>query len=301
MEYTLPAAGTIEGTVTDKNDGKPIEGAIVTLKGPAGERVITTDAKGRWKAQALVGENTVQVDAPNYVTASHPVTIARKDQAEAVDTALTTGVATVTVGDLDWLLDKAQKATADVTVTNSGSAPLEVRISEQKRTSDGGHEAADLAVADPHAADEDERLAVRRREREHRGLALGDELTRDHPPAELRFPRIPGAHRKRVFAERDHDPVVALLGARAPRGPEGRFDRPVHRDAAFERIDLPDELAHRRRDRPVGERERVGDTHGAGDGTERRLEHVGPRPVGALGLERLRRLEPEAPASLGIE
>ncbi|KAB1118954.1 carboxypeptidase-like regulatory domain-containing protein, partial [Micromonospora sp. AMSO12t] len=132
-------------TVTDKNDGKPIEGAIVTLKGPAGERVITTDAKGRWKAQALVGENTVQVEAPNYVTASHPVTIAKKDQAEVVDTALTTGVATVTGGDFDWLLDKAQKATADVTVTNSGSAPLEVRISEQKRTSDGGHEAADLA------------------------------------------------------------------------------------------------------------------------------------------------------------
>ncbi|MCP3782959.1 S8 family serine peptidase [Micromonospora sp. A3M-1-15] len=144
LEYTLPAAGTIEGTVTDKNDGKPIEGAIVTLKGPNGERVITADAKGRWKAQALVGENTVEVSAPNYVTASHPVTIARKDQAEVVDTALTTGIATVTGGDLDWLLDKGQKATADVTVTNTGSAPLEVRLSEQKRTSDGGHEAADL-------------------------------------------------------------------------------------------------------------------------------------------------------------
>ncbi|NES28195.1 S8 family serine peptidase [Micromonospora terminaliae] len=144
LEYTLPAAGTIEGTVTDKNDGKPIEGAIVTLKGPNGERVITADAKGRWKAQALVGENTVQVEAPNYVTASHPVTIARKDQAEVVDTALTTGIATVTGGDLDWLLDKGQEATADVTVTNTGSAPLEVRLSEQKRTSDGGHEAADL-------------------------------------------------------------------------------------------------------------------------------------------------------------
>ncbi|WP_433285502.1 S8 family serine peptidase [Micromonospora sp. CA-244673] len=144
LEYTLPAAGTIEGTVTDKNDGKPIEGAIITLKGPNGERVITADAKGRWKAQALVGENTVEVSAPNYVTASHPVTIARKDQAEVVDTALTTGIATVTGGDLDWLLDKGQKATADVTVTNTGSAPLEVRLSEQKRTSDGGHEAADL-------------------------------------------------------------------------------------------------------------------------------------------------------------
>ncbi|PSK66837.1 Bacillopeptidase F [Micromonospora sp. MH33] len=154
LEYTLPAAGTIEGTVTDKNDGKPIEGAIVTLKGPAGERVITADAKGRWKAQALVGENTVQVSAPNYVTASHPVTIARKDQAEVLDTALTTGIATVTGGDFDWLLDKGQKATADVTVTNTGSAPLEVRLSEQKRTSGGGHEAADLpwlALAGPAA------------------------------------------------------------------------------------------------------------------------------------------------------
>ncbi|GLY97765.1 S8 family serine peptidase [Actinoplanes sp. NBRC 103695] len=140
LEYSLPASGTIEGTVTDFNDGKPIEGAVVTLQG----RVITTDAKGRWKAQALVGENTVQVSSPNYVTASQPVTIARKDQAEVMDTALTTGIATVTGGDLDWLLDKGQKATADVTVTNSGSAPLEVRVSEQKRTGDGGHEAADL-------------------------------------------------------------------------------------------------------------------------------------------------------------
>jgi subtilisin family serine protease len=130
LEYSLPAAGTIEGTVTDTNDGKPIEGAIVTLKGPAGERVISTDVKGRWKAQALVGENTVQVEAPNYVTASHPVTITTKDQAEVRNTTLTTGIATVTGGDLDWLLDKDRKATADVTVTNSGSAPLDVHISE---------------------------------------------------------------------------------------------------------------------------------------------------------------------------
>ncbi|PRX45844.1 carboxypeptidase family protein [Nonomuraea fuscirosea] len=144
LEYTLPAAGTIEGTVTDANDRKPIAGAIVTLTGPNGERVITADEKGRWKAQALVGENTVQVWAPNYVTARHPVTIAKKDQAEVVDTALATGVATVTGGDLDWLLGPHQKATAEVIVTNTGSAPLDVRLSEQKRTSDGGHEAADL-------------------------------------------------------------------------------------------------------------------------------------------------------------
>ncbi|WP_436534386.1 S8 family serine peptidase [Actinoplanes sp. HUAS TT8] len=127
LEYSLPAAGTIEGTVTDKNDGKPIEGAIVTL----GERVITTDVKGRWKAQALIGANTVRIEAPNYIATSQTVTITKKDQAEVRNTALTTGIATVTGTDLDWLLDKGQKATGTVTVTNSGSAPLDVRISEQ--------------------------------------------------------------------------------------------------------------------------------------------------------------------------
>ncbi|MEV4350166.1 S8 family serine peptidase [Actinoplanes sp. NPDC049596] len=126
LEYSIPAAGTIEGTVTDSNDGKPIEGAIVML----GERVITTDVKGRWKAQALVGDNAVRIEAPNYVAVTHQVTIAKKDQAEVRNTALTTGIATVTGTDLDWLLDKGRKATGQVTVTNSGSAPLQVRLSE---------------------------------------------------------------------------------------------------------------------------------------------------------------------------
>ncbi|MEU7825857.1 S8 family serine peptidase [Catellatospora sp. NPDC049133] len=144
LEYAIPAAGTIEGTVTDANDGKPLAGAIVTLDGPSGERVITADELGRWKAQALLGENTVQVSALNYVTAGRSVTIAKKDQAEVFNTALTTGVATVSGGDLDWLVGPKQKATADVTVTNNGSAPLDVQVSEQMRTGDGGHEAADL-------------------------------------------------------------------------------------------------------------------------------------------------------------
>ncbi|GAA5196069.1 S8 family serine peptidase [Microbacterium jejuense] len=144
LEYTLPASGTIEGTVTDANDGAPIPGAIVTLTGPAGDRVITADELGRWKAQALVGENTVQVSAPDYIAVSKPVTIAAKDQAEVLDTALATGVATVTAGALDWFLGQGQTASAEMTVTNTGTAPLDVQLSEQRRTEDGGHEAADL-------------------------------------------------------------------------------------------------------------------------------------------------------------
>jgi hypothetical protein len=144
LEYTLPASGTVEGTVTDANDSKPVAGAIVTLRSESGDRVITTDELGRWKAQALVGETTVEVSAPNYVTASHPVTIAEKDQAEVLDTALTTGIATVTGDDLDWFLGPDQTAAADLTVTNTGSAPLQLQMTEQERDEQGGDVAGDL-------------------------------------------------------------------------------------------------------------------------------------------------------------
>ncbi|MCL1871095.1 MAG: malectin domain-containing carbohydrate-binding protein [Promicromonosporaceae bacterium] len=143
LEYSIPASGTIEGTATDANDGAPIAGAVVTLHGTSGDRTISADAQGRWKAQALLGDTTVEVAAPNYVTSAHTVTLDHKDQAEVLDTALTTGVATVT-SKLDWFLGRDQKAKADVTVKNTGSAPLTVRLSEQARTADGGHQAADL-------------------------------------------------------------------------------------------------------------------------------------------------------------
>jgi hypothetical protein len=145
LEYTLPQSGTIEGKVTDRNDGKAIAGAVVTLTAPDGStRTITTDEEGRWKAQALVGASSVDVWAPNYVASHHRVTIAEKDQAEVVDTALATGIATVSGGDLDWFLGPDQKATADLTVTNTGSAPLHVVASEQQRTDQGEHVAGDL-------------------------------------------------------------------------------------------------------------------------------------------------------------
>jgi len=135
LEYTLPQSGTIEGKVTDKNDGKPVAGAVVTLTAPNGStRTITTNEEGLWKAQALLGDSTVGVWAPNYVASSgHPVTIAEKDQAEVVDTALTTGIATISGGDFDWFLGPDQSATAELTVTNTGSAPLRLDASEQQR------------------------------------------------------------------------------------------------------------------------------------------------------------------------
>ncbi|WP_419702918.1 carboxypeptidase regulatory-like domain-containing protein [Promicromonospora sp. NFX87] len=132
LEYVLPASGTLEGTVTDANDGKPVAGAVVVLTAPdGGTRTITTTKQGRWTAQALLGESTVEVRSPNYVAATRTVTLGEGGQAETLDTELTTGVAEVSGDELDWLLGPDQTATAEVKVTNTGSAPLRVSFAEQ--------------------------------------------------------------------------------------------------------------------------------------------------------------------------
>jgi subtilisin family serine protease len=141
LEYTLPASGTLDGAVTDTNDGKPIAGATVTLTAPDGStRTVTANAKGLWKAQTLLGEHTVSVSAPNYVTDTGTVTVAERGQALKRDVGLATGIAKVSGGKLDWHLGPNQTAKTDVVVTNTGSAPLTVSAAERS----GNGEAADL-------------------------------------------------------------------------------------------------------------------------------------------------------------
>ncbi|WP_109472440.1 S8 family serine peptidase [Ornithinimicrobium cavernae] len=132
LEYTLPQSGTIEGEVVDANDGKPVGGAVVTLTAEADDssRTVIADELGRWKAQALVGGHTVEVSAPHYVATSDLVTLTEKGQAEVLDTVLATGIAEVD-GELDWLLGPDGTATTELTVTNAGSAPLDVTLTER--------------------------------------------------------------------------------------------------------------------------------------------------------------------------
>lgn len=163
LEYVLPASGTVEGRVTDANDGEPVAGALVTLTSPeGGTRTITANAQGLWKAQALLGEHTVSVGSPRYETVDSTVTVARAGQAEVLDIALATGVAEVSGDELEWFLDQDRTATAEFTVTNTGSAPLAVELTEQRRDEQGGHEPGDLPwlSLDGAAADGGVDLAV---------------------------------------------------------------------------------------------------------------------------------------------
>jgi subtilisin family serine protease len=145
LEYTLPATGTLEGVVTDTNDHKPIAGALVTLTAPdGGTRTVTANEKGLWKAQMLLGQHTVSVSAPNYVTDTDTVTFNQRGQAQTRDVGLKTGVATVSGDKLDWLLGPNQTAETRLVVTNTGSAPVTVSIAERARGKQGAAEAADL-------------------------------------------------------------------------------------------------------------------------------------------------------------
>jgi hypothetical protein len=142
LEYTLPASGTLEGVVTDTNDAKPISGAVVKLTAPdGGTRTVTTNEKGLWKAQMLLGTHTMDVSAPNYVTHTDTVTLTQSGQAETRDVGLTTGVAKISTEKLDWHLGPNQSAQTKFVVTNTGSAPLSVSVAERAR---GGSEETDL-------------------------------------------------------------------------------------------------------------------------------------------------------------
>ncbi|MGC4942051.1 carboxypeptidase regulatory-like domain-containing protein [Kribbella sp. DT2] len=145
LEYTLPAAGTLEGVVTDTNDGKPIVDASVTLTAPdGGTRTITTNKVGLWKAQMLLGEHTVNVSAPNYVADTAKVTISEGGQAQTRDVGLRTGVAEVSTEKLEWHLGPNQTARTNVVVTNTGSAPLSVSVAERARGDQAAGTATDV-------------------------------------------------------------------------------------------------------------------------------------------------------------
>src|SRR5436190_21481773 len=50
--------GRLQGIVVDKDSGKPVEGAVVTVGLPSGNTppiVVKTDAKGHWGALGLTG------------------------------------------------------------------------------------------------------------------------------------------------------------------------------------------------------------------------------------------------------
>jgi hypothetical protein len=63
-----PTTGTLQGIVGEQ-DGKPLPGATVVVKGPLGERAAQTDAQGQFEFRFLpAGTYTVRAEMPGYST-----------------------------------------------------------------------------------------------------------------------------------------------------------------------------------------------------------------------------------------
>lgn len=137
ITFGLPPNGFVEGTVTDANDGLPIEGATVTAVAPDGTvaRETSTDENGDYRMQLFFGAYTVQAGGSGYVTESEDVLINQDGEVNTVDFALRTGIAVVESDELSWTITEGQTRSGEVTITNAGSADLTWEATEINRGS----------------------------------------------------------------------------------------------------------------------------------------------------------------------
>ena len=142
VRYSLPPSGFVQGTVIDKNDQQPINGATVrVLASGTAIRQATTNASGLYRVQVPVGAYTVEFAANNYATTSQPVVV-RQDQTVALNATLSTARAQVSPATLEMILPAGQTKTTALTLRNSGTANTTWEISEA-----GGGRIGALAAA----------------------------------------------------------------------------------------------------------------------------------------------------------
>jgi Flp pilus assembly protein TadD len=84
--------GRLQGTVTDKTTGKPVQGATVTVAIASGNTqpiIVKTDAHGHWSALGMVtGQWNVDITAPGYQTSRGSANISEVQQQPMIQTQL---------------------------------------------------------------------------------------------------------------------------------------------------------------------------------------------------------------------
>lgn len=83
--------GRLQGNVVDKNTGKPIAGATVTITLPSGTQpiVVKTDSRGHWAALGLTsGVWNIDISANDYVTGRGTASVSEVSSAPSIKTEL---------------------------------------------------------------------------------------------------------------------------------------------------------------------------------------------------------------------
>jgi tetratricopeptide (TPR) repeat protein len=84
--------GRLQGNVTDKNTGKPVAGATITITLPKGGTVpivVKTNGNGHWSALGMTsGVWYIDISAPGYVTSKGTANVSEAAQNPPIDKAL---------------------------------------------------------------------------------------------------------------------------------------------------------------------------------------------------------------------
>ncbi len=123
----------VSGRVTSNRTGEPIEGAIVTLEGPA-SAVVRTDAEGRftyWFVAEKAGQYTLSIEKPGYLPYNETLTLNAGDRVfRNVILTLDAAWINATAEEMEVRLSFTTEATRTITIENWGERDLEFRFSE---------------------------------------------------------------------------------------------------------------------------------------------------------------------------
>src|SRR4029077_2148535 len=88
----MRGTGRLQGNVVDKNTGKPIAGATITIALPAGKTqpiVVKSDSRGHWAAIGMTpGVWNVDISASGYVTSGGTANISEVSATPSIKTEL---------------------------------------------------------------------------------------------------------------------------------------------------------------------------------------------------------------------
>ena len=126
--FTEVSTGLVTGTVTDANDGQPIEGAVVEALDSG--RSTETVADGTYELRLLPGEYDIEIRSDGYTTHAEAIAL-EADEVLVIDAALEAPIAGVAPPELDANVALGDSTEMTVTVSNTGSGPLDWEVRER--------------------------------------------------------------------------------------------------------------------------------------------------------------------------
>jgi subtilisin family serine protease len=130
VRYSFPPSGIVSGVVTSLNTGAPVAGAeIRALQGGALDRSTKTNAEGRYSMRLVPGTHTIEAEAANYAVAHATVSVAA-DARSTRDLRLASGRPVLSPSTVQLTMLPSQVRTRTLTLSNTGSAPLQFEALE---------------------------------------------------------------------------------------------------------------------------------------------------------------------------